>query len=190
MNFPLKAQRSKKWFCLLICLMLLPVTAQAQLTDGEKCMVGVYRVSVRVVVTDEAKSLTGLDVNAVRQRVENKLKQAGLMILSEREGKREVGKPHIDVLIDHLPVIAHEGGEIDAEVITEELHFAQEVIPVRRKNVTVYRSVWISPPRATVIQSATPHNRISRVVINAVGNLVDTFLAAHRKANPKRRSGR
>lgn len=169
-----------------VCAMPSVTYAQSKLTDGEKCMKGVYRVGLNVAITPEVTSLTGITNNDVKLRIGNKLKAAGLVILSDSAVKQEKGKSAIYFGVGKMDFIAQEG-EPNYFTLVGVLSFAQDVIPVRQKDLTINRGVWISNPLTANLSNTSSVETRERFVFMLADTAVQDFLKSYRKANPKGR---
>jgi hypothetical protein len=164
--------------------MILTSVAKAQMTDGEKSMIGIRRVGVVVDISPNVPSLTGVTEDVVEALVTKQLGRAGLSPVSESESKKELGKPVIYVGIYAIETIKTVGlVDRSVQLLIIRLTLAQEVIPVRRKTLIVSRTTWLT--ESTVqFWDKTDYDFRKSLIIAGVDNVLVKFTSAYQKANP------
>ena len=162
-------------------LALLSVTAVSPLLgqgDDEstrKTLAGLHRVRVVVQLSDSAEvQKDGLSQSQLQTDVEVKLRQTGIIVLSQQEAQ---SGPWLNVIVSTLNVSSTNTMGMYAVSVSAELH--QWVTLARNPSVRVWVSTW-----STTGQFGTTAHLSS--VRDIIRDMTDQFINAYLAVNPKR----
>jgi hypothetical protein len=170
--------RKSHWLSLLtaglLIFILWSVQAQARATvpQGVSSLAGLSGVGVVIEDIDPAIEREGFTAVQIQKDVEEKLRTAGIKILSEAELTKNPGMPYL-----YVNIFTFKDEEIYAYHITLELK--QMVSLVRKPAVKQSFATWKISGGGTVgaLKLAT--------IRTAVGEYINAFIKAYFAANPK-----
>ncbi len=160
---------------LLSAAIVTPLLGQGDDEDTRKTLAGLHRVRVVVQLSDSAEmQKDGLSQSQLQTDVEVKLRQTGIIVLSQQEAQ---SRPWLNVIVSTLNVSSANAMGMYAVSVSAELH--QWVTLTRNPSVRVWVSTW----SATGQFGTTAHLSSVRDVIR---DMTDQFINAYLAANPKR----
>ena len=162
---------------MLVGLSLLLTVAEAHPTGGSHTLKGLRGVEVVAEMSETSATLLqkdGVGESQLQTRVEAKLRQAGIRVLTQEEGDKAPASPYLYLNINSTQM---QGKPLFASVaIALEL---QERVVLQRGKKTAFAATWSTATVGTV-----PADDV-RSIYDRVGDLVDEFVNDYLAANPK-----
>ncbi len=165
-------------FCSLIMLpVLILICGNAYAQDIEQTrnalrgLSGVYVMPENPLEEDAIRG--GLSQDNIRAEVEQKLRLAGIRVLSKEEWEQEQGRPYLQVWPKVL-----KGGVLGGYMYHITVEFKQYVSLVRSPSVQVFGATW-----STEHMGYTPELRDIR---DRMKDRIDKFIDAYLSVNPKK----
>jgi hypothetical protein len=158
---------------LAVMMGLVPPASAFDLLAARESLQGLSEVWVLVDAIDADVEREGLTKSALQTDVEQRLRHAGIRVLTNPELLVAILSPHV-----HVRVLTRRHAAGDYAVVVD-LELTQIVTLVRNPTVLVGARTWKAPARIAVLGATNlPQVR------ERVRELVDQFAAAYVAANP------
>lgn len=170
--------RTKKALCLLAMGIAILMGSPLLALDSEMNRATLKGLrGVRVLVEDLASEVEreGLVKEQLQKSIEERLRQAGIRILTLEEAVKAPGEPYLYVNIN---VSFAKGGEVCSYSIDEAL--IQNVTLVRSPKQTTYAATWSTGGVGLISRKSLSELKES------VGEIADIFAKAFLSVNPKK----
>jgi hypothetical protein len=151
---------------------------------------GLTGVSVRVERLSENAKQDGLDERALQTAAEQKLRQAGIGVLTPAQATQAPGSPILYIFINAKPLFYPTGVTFDPAgrpyndppyVVMVTVALLQDVVSARDPNLKIHEAkTWDAGYLRSLDRSALKQAGAT------VGDLVDGFIADWRSVNPKK----
>ena len=162
---------------MLVGLSLLVTVTEAHPTGDRDNLKRLRGVEVVVEMSENSGTLLqkeGVGESQLQTPVEDKLRQAGIRVLTQEERDRTPGRPYLFLNINSTKI---QGNPPFASVaITLEL---EEQVLLQRGNTSASAATWSTGTVGTV-----PADDV-RSIYDRIGDLVDEFINDYLAANPK-----
>ena len=165
------------WRLALLSILVGGGVARSASENHRESLPGLTGVCVRVERLDASARRDGLDEQSIQTDVEQKLRLAGIKVLTASQALKESGSPTLYVRVNarlssHAPVYA----------VTVTLALLQDVITTRDQKIRVREAkTWDTGHMTTYLQA---NLREARTVV--VKDLVDEFISDWLAVNPKK----
>ena len=159
----------------LACALLAVMPVSADDERQRQTLIGLRGVSVVVEDLNPDTERDGLSGSTLQADVEQRLRQAGISVMTEAQAGRSPGAPHLYLKLDALK---HTAGFYAYHL---QLGLRQRVTLDRSPRVTRFAMTWSAPDLlGTVAWANLPSIRAD------VKERVDQFIKAYFAANPKK----
>jgi len=162
---------------MLMGLSLLVTVTEAYPTGDRDTLKGLRGVEVVIELSETSETLLqkdGMGESQLQTRVEAKLRQAGIRVLTQEEGDKTPGRPYLYLNINSTKVYGNP--PFASVAIALEL---QEQVLLQRGKKSAFAATWSTATVGTV-----PADNV-RSIYDRVGDLVGEFINDHLAANPK-----
>ena len=186
----LEMQPRTGFAALVVLLLVAGAVARGATANHKESLRGLTGVSVRVEpVSDDAKQ-NGLDATSIQTAVEQKLRQAGIAVLTPAQAAKEPGSPTLYIHVNTKLLFYPTGVMFDPAgrpynsppyIVMVVVALLQSVATVRDPNLRVSDvKTWDAGYLRTLDPGALKQAR------DTVGDLVDQFIADWRAVNQKK----
>ncbi|MGO9641717.1 MAG: hypothetical protein ACLP1Y_10475 [Candidatus Acidiferrales bacterium] len=153
----------------LIVASSLFVQAQVTAPSDTSTLKGIRTVYVLIEDLPDGAKVLGLSGDAIQTDVELRLRLAGIHVVTQEEGLKLPGAPHLYVNVNLTD---------DARALGIDVQLAQ--------NVLLERNSLFVPSAATWSKGFTGENPTAQIIRDRIKDLVDMFLNDWLSVNPKK----
>jgi hypothetical protein len=160
------------------------LSALGQPTDSDRSLIGLRRIGLKVQISNRVLSVSGLTIDDVQRKATEKLRGAGLVILSKSELRKEPGYPIL--LLDITDIVMSPPAPNAPDIVyTTTVFFYQDVVPTRLKVASLSAPTWSTVPIISLMKLRSRSYIAEDVSENALGS-IDVFLKSYGNINRKR----
>jgi hypothetical protein len=159
----------------IVEMCFLTTTALAQDLSEFILLKGLKGVSVFVQPLDSSVELENLNQSKIRMDIEQKLRSAGIKVLTPKEWVQEIDRP---ILNTYLMIHKFPQENIRGFIYQVHVGLAQQVMSLRDPAIVQIAETWSTGYTGTTPDSQTIREKISE--------LVDRFINTYLSVNPKR----